>query len=773
MKIKRILSAACAAALAVSTVSACSNSDSSDSSEGSDSSAEEAVNTAADNTPQSVDTGWEWGNVQIVGGGFVPNIIYNPTKEGLAYCRTDIGGAYRLDPETKRWKCITDFIGGDEWNLMGIESVATDPSEPDRVYLAAGTYTNADGAILLSEDCGETWEKVEVEFKMGGNEVGRGCGERLQVDPNDSSVLYFGSREDGLFRSEDYGKSWQSVESFPTRGGYSEDGFNIGITWVAFDKSSGGGGERSKTIFAGVARKDDGNVIFRSDDAGATWEEVPNPDYAKTRKNKGMKPVQGEVSSDGYLYCTFGDKAGPNNVMNGSVQKYSVADKTWKEITPDLVHTCGYSGLSVNPNDPKMVVVTTLDLWGVVDNVLTSFDGGETWTGFWDPEDSSKNGRNYELDISESKWLDWHAEAKLGWWMTGVAINPFDPDEIMYGTGATIFKTDNLTKCNTEPVHISVAAMGVEETAIFDFVAPKDCGEGTPELYSILGDLYGFRHDDVNKAPDELFEGEFPSTSLDCAALDPNIVVRATKQGEGTIYYSTDGAKSWQEVESLPEGDTSGSLEKSGGQVKLSADGKKLLWQPGNAGSSVYITEDFGKSWRRIEDLPNTCNLETDKVNPERFYAVHDGKFYMSADGGTSWSSLTDMLVTNFTYMASPENEGDLWISVGAGGVYYIDADGDAAPTRMSETIDDCAALGLGKAAEGADYMTLYMLGEANGEGRGVYMSTDKGATWKRINDDTQKWGNVNNVISGDPKTFGRVYISTNGRGIIMGNVKG
>ncbi len=68
--------------------------------------------------------------------------------------------------------------------------------------------------------------------------------------------------------------------------------------------------------------------------------------------------------------------------------------------------------------------------------------------------------------------------------------------------------------------------------------------------------------------------------------------------------------------------------------------------------------------------------------------------------------------------------------------------------------------------------MALYALGEVEGEGYGVCQSIDGGTTWKRINDDTQKWGNVNKRISGDPKHYGRVYISTNGRGIIMGNVK-
>ncbi|MCD8095312.1 MAG: cellulose-binding protein [Ruminococcus sp.] len=756
MKLKKFISLALALFLSVSAFG-CSNSDGDDSSSKSDGSISEEDYYNG----EAVDTGWEWGNVQIVGGGFVPNVLYNPTEEGLAYCRTDIGGAYRLDSETGEWVCITDCIGGDDWNLMGIESIATDPVETNRVYLAAGTYTSSDGAIMVSDDYGENWVKVDVDFKMGGNEVGRGCGERLQVDPSDNSILYYGSRSDGLFKSTDYGMTWEQVESFPTTGGYVEEGYSIGITWIAFDKSSAEDGEACQTIFAGAARTE-GNVIFRSDDAGETWTEVENPTHAKTESSDGMKPIQGEISSDGYLYCTFSDKAGPSDARNGSVQKYSIADGTWEEITPDIKYTCGYSGLSVNPSDPNMIVVTTLDLWAVVDNVFVSFDGGESWTGLWDPETRAEN---YTIDISEAEWLDWQGQLKPGWWMTGVAINPFNPDEIMYGTGATIFKTDNLTSAESEAINLSVAAVGVEETAIFDFVSPN--ANDAPELYSIMGDIYGFRHDDVDVAPSEHY-GDFSSTSIDCAMLDYNIVVRATTEDYGTIFYSTDGAQTWQEVASIPDK----SLISSGGTVKLSADGSTLLWQPGISGSSFYITKDWGETWTECTDITGSCLIDTDKVNPDRFYAVDDGKFYMSTDGGESWEKIAETLVANFTYEVTTDTEGDLWIAMGNGGVYYLDADGDQELTKVGTDIQDCSCITVGKAADGADYMTLYMLGEANNEGDGVYMSTDKGETWTRINDDTQKWGNVNDVISGDPKTFGRVYISTNGRGIIMGNIK-
>jgi len=44
--------------------------------------------------------------------------------------------------------------------------------------------------------------------------------------------------------------------------------------------------------------------------------------------------------------------------------------------------------------------------------------------------------------------------------------------------------------------------------------------------------------------------------------------------------------------------------------------------------------------------------------------------------------------------------------------------------------------------------------------------------SWVRINDDQHQWGAVSPVI-GDPRVFGRVYIGTNGRGIIRGDIPG
>lgn len=142
--------------------------------------------------------GYSWDRVKVVGGGFVPGIVFNPSEKDLIYARTDIGGAYRWDPALKKWKQLLDFVGAKEWNMLGVDALATDPVETNRLYVAAGTYTNdftdMNGVLLRSADKGETWQRTELPFKLGGNMPGRSMGERLAIDPNDNRILYMGTR---------------------------------------------------------------------------------------------------------------------------------------------------------------------------------------------------------------------------------------------------------------------------------------------------------------------------------------------------------------------------------------------------------------------------------------------------------------------------------------------------------------------------------------------------------------------------------------------------
>ncbi len=92
-----------------------------------------------------------------------------PEQRDHVYAQTDIGGAYRLDPATNRWIPLLDWVGWDSWGWNGVASLASDPVEFDRVYVAAGMYTNSsdpkNGAILRSADYGGAGQQVRDLWK--------------------------------------------------------------------------------------------------------------------------------------------------------------------------------------------------------------------------------------------------------------------------------------------------------------------------------------------------------------------------------------------------------------------------------------------------------------------------------------------------------------------------------------------------------------------------------------------------------------------------------
>lgn len=84
---------------------------------------------------------YTWKNVKIGGGGgFVPGIVFNPSQKGLAYARTDIGGAYRLNADDT-WTPLLDFADDARWNYWGVDALATDSVDPKRLYLVNTSTT--------------------------------------------------------------------------------------------------------------------------------------------------------------------------------------------------------------------------------------------------------------------------------------------------------------------------------------------------------------------------------------------------------------------------------------------------------------------------------------------------------------------------------------------------------------------------------------------------------------------------------------------------------
>jgi hypothetical protein len=109
-----------------------------------------------------------------------------------------------------------------------------------------------------------------------------------------------------------------------------------------------------------------------------------------------------------------------------------------------------------------------------------------------------------------------------------------------------------------------------------------------------------------------------------------------------------------------------------------------------------------------------------------------------------------------------------VWVPLSSGG---LTRSSDAGNTFFAiEGVEWCEAVGFGKAASGSDFPTVYIYGTVDGT-TGVFRSTDQGTSWLRVNDDEHEYGGPGDasVIIGDMNVFGRVYMTTAGRGIVYG----
>ncbi|MFE4580449.1 cellulose binding domain-containing protein [Streptomyces chartreusis] len=733
---------------------------------------------AAKDVSITADT-YTWKNARIDGGGFVPGIVFNRKERNLAYARTDIGGAYRWQQSSKTWTPLLDSVGWDDWGHTGVVSLASDAVDPDRVYAAVGTYTNSwdpgNGAVMRSADRGASWQKADLPFKLGGNMPGRGMGERLAVDPNRNSVLYLGAPSGkGLWRSTDSGASWSQVANFPNVGNYVQDpsdtsGYasdNQGIVWVTFDESTGTAGSATRTIYVGVADKD--NAVYRSTDAGATWSRVAGQPTGYLA-HKGVLDA-----ANGYLYLAYSDKGGPYDGGKGRLWRYATATGTWTDISPvaEADTYYGFSGLTVDRQKPGTVMATAYSSWWPDTQIFRSTDSGGTWTKAWDYTSYPDRANRYTMDVSSSPWLTWGANPsppeqtpKLGWMTEALEIDPFDSNRMMYGTGATIYGTEDLTKWDSGGrFTVRPMVQGLEETAVNDLASPPS---GAP-LLSALGDVGGFRHTDLAKVPSMMFtQPNFTTTtSLDFAEANPNTFVRVGNLDSGPhIAFSTDNGANW-----FAGTDPSG--VSGGGTVAAAADGGRFVWSP--AGAGVQYTTGFGTSWQASSGIPAGAVVESDRVDPKVFYGFKSGKFYVSSDGGATFTASAASGLPSgdsVRFKALPGTKGDVWLAGGAtDGAYGLwhSTDAGATFTKLSG-VEQADTIGFGKAATGASYQTLYTSAKIGGV-RGIFRSTDKGAIWTRINDDAHQWGWTGAAITGDPRVYGRVYVSTNGRGVVYGD---
>lgn len=677
---------------------------------------------------------YSWSNVAIGGGGFVSGIVTSKTEQGLMYCRTDVGGAYRWDAANSKWVPLLDWISDNEVGYLGVEAIAIDPVETNKVYMLVGTsyFNNGKTAILRSDNYGNSFSITDVtsQFKAHGNGMGRQTGEKLVVDPNNTSILLCGTRANGLFKSTNAGVSWSKVSTLSV----STTPNANGISFVVLDPSSGTPGSATQTIIVGVSRT--GTNLYRSDDGGATFTEI-------TSAPSTLMPHRAVLASNGNLFITYANNAGPWDITGaGAIWKYNLGSGAWTNVTPATGFTGAYGGISVDPANPDRLVASSLNSYWPQDNsygdrIFLTINGGSSWTDIVD--------RGFDLDANGSPWIDGNAIH----WAGCVEFDPFDTKKAWVISGNGVFSTDDID-ATTNVWKFNVK--GLEETVPLDIVSVAN-----GPLVSVIGDYDGFRHTDVSQYG-PIHTPKIGTTSgIAVAALNPYIMLRVGYK----MFYSVDKGISWTEC----------TINGENGKVAISADGSVFLHNPENS-STTYRSLDKGATWTTVSGLTiNGAIPVADPINPDKFYAYNsnNGSILISTNGGVSFSaSGSPGSGGSKIIRLAPLREGDIWVPLyGNGLTRSVNSGQDF--TKISG-VTYCGAVGFGKEAPGQSYPAVYIWGTVGGV-LGIHRSVDEGATWERINDDDHEYGGPGNgqFVIGDMNVYGRVYMSTAGRGIVYG----
>jgi photosystem II stability/assembly factor-like uncharacterized protein len=663
---------------------------------------------------------YSWRNVVIGGGGYVTGIEYHPRQAGLAYARTDVGGAYRRDKPGGPWIALNDAVGGpgNEFMHLGVLTMALDPSDASRIYLACGQYTAwwAPAAVLMaSADRGATWTTAELPFRLGGNQDGRGTGERLVVDPSDGARLLLGTTQDGLWRSSDRGTTWSRIAGFPA----------ASTTFVRFDPA------RPGTVFAGAAQTA-GPSVWKSTNGGDSWAAVPG-------QPEGLIALQTALDAGGNFYLTFADAVGPSGAGKGALWKLS-PEGSWENLNVPGGGG-GYGGVATDRNVPGRIVVSTLDRWWPGDEIYRSDDGGKTWSGIL---------TGSELDHASAPW----AASLKPHWITDVEIDPFIPGRATFVTGYGLFSTGKSGVSGDKPAWV-FDNNGIEECVPLGLVSPAS----GPPLVSVIGDFDGFRHDDLGTSSPSGRHTPHHGTSqsLDGAGMAPGVLAKL-HGATGSI--SRDGGRTWKDFPSAPPA-------ANGGQIAVSSDGSRLVWCPKEG--IPFLSKDDGATWAPSTGCPSgKLWPAADRVNRLHFYLYDAGtrRVHRSDDGGATFGAMEGELPEGGLRIEPvPGHAGHLWHAAGKGGLWRS-ADGGA-KFHQAASVDGAYQVGFGKPAPGKRYPAVFLWGRVGGV-EGIFRSDDAGKGWHRINDDRHRFGAIND-ITGDPRVFGRVYLGTSGRGVIVG----
>jgi photosystem II stability/assembly factor-like uncharacterized protein len=322
-----------------------------------------------------------WRMVGPSRGGRVVAVAGDPVNKQVFYFGATGGGIWKTEDGGISWRNSSDgFV-----KTGSVGALAVAPSNPNIVYAGMGEAcvrgdaSYGDG-VYKSVDAGKTWIHV-------GLEATRSIG-RVRVDPRNPDVVYvaaFGdpwgpSRERGVYRSKDGGKSWQQVLFRNPQAGAIDiimDPSNPAVLYASTLEL--------QRFPWGLRSAGPGTAFFKTTDGGDHWTELTNrpglPGGPKGRIGIALAPSRPQR-----VWALIDAELGKKGIYRSED-----GGDTWRHLTDDAELTMRpwyYHHIFADPKNPDLIYVLNVGGW-------KSTDGGEKFVAFQPP-----HGDHHDL------WID-------------------------------------------------------------------------------------------------------------------------------------------------------------------------------------------------------------------------------------------------------------------------------------------------------------------------------------------------------------------------------
>ena len=737
------------------------------------------------NLVNDVSEKYTWQVARVGGGGWPRSGFVNEFAEGQVFQLADVNGLFKYNQNTGYNECLTQNTGmgiaelgfGGYKQALGVEQ---DPNNLDTIFFAGGQDRALEGLkgssyVMRTFDGGKTWESMNAPFYFTepmtwGNAI-------MDLDPKNSNVLYVAGLI-GLYRTTNAQERVPVWEKLPvpglkevTNNGNSSDPkvkHQTVVECVVVDINSEVKNGLSQDVYVGVR----GLGVLKSNDGGNSFaliEGCPTGDIYSLR-----------VDSEGNVLA-----AGSYGLF-----KYYKDTKTWVDISPQPgIKTYA----NVHPYDASLVAATS----PATNTLHISVDGGLTWRELlskrklvWAVDPKTGVEKYMPNVINMTSWGQYHHAANGVSW---VAFDPFTPNRLFYNGWFGTYQILDYTK---EEIDVEEITYGIEEGFVRSLL-PLPEGADSLMLHG-TNDFCGVSYNNIFEFTAERFLPHTQETTgLAYMVSNPNFVVRnggtGRGAGAGNGFYSYDCGKTWTEFPTYPM-KNNGTERQQAGKIVCASDvnengvptimivtlGNDTTIPADSTHARVWRTEDLGQTWTWVESLPvnaierflDLCEpLVADKVNKDKFYFYdfRTGSVYKSVDNGKNFSIVGSLPMGDTeSNMVATDKEGELFVSISYSGLWHS-TDGGAT-WKQIENVDRARFFDVGKSAPCCPQNpALYVLGEVEGN-YGVFRSIDMGESWVKIDDPKEHeiWNKLT-TLKADKRTFGQVYIGTDGSGVIVG----